>query len=134
MKKILLLFVVAFGMNACSVGDDDNNVAGYFLLAIDSVEIADSYPLNVESEIMVNYRRPTDCYIFDGFYIQADGMNYQIAVQAQQLNETNCLEDMNTFTVPLRFHPTVSGNYVMRFYAGSPNGAPEYFEYTVNVE
>ncbi|HEX8563911.1 MAG TPA: hypothetical protein VF676_13120 [Flavobacterium sp.] len=134
MKKLLLVFVLVIALNSCSVGEE-NNVTSYALLPVESVEIAETYALNETTEIMVSYRRPTDCYIFDGFYIQPNGYTFTVSVQAVELNESNCLDDsMTLFEVPLEFHPTTAGEYTLRFYAGSENNVPQFLEYHVNVE
>lgn len=134
MKKIISLFVLAFALNSCSVGDDDP-VKGTALLAIDSVEIENTYPLNQSSIITVNYRRPTDCFIFDGFYIQTEGFLNTIAVQAVQMDRNDCMDDGGiVFSVPLEFKPTVAGEYTFRFYMGSPENVPTYEEHIVLVE
>ena len=134
MKRLLLVLALAFAVNSCSVGEE-SNITSFALLAIDSVELADSYPLNETTEIMVKYRRPTDCFIFDGFYIQPDGYTFTVSVQAVELNESNCLDDsMNVFEVPLEFHPTTAGDYTFRFYSGTINNVPEFLEYHVSVE
>ncbi len=134
MRRILSLLVLAFFINSCSVGDDEP-IRSFSLLAIDSVEINETYPLHEISPIMVTYRRPTDCYIFDGFYIQGDGFNNTIAVQALSLDRNDCVDDsMNTFSVPLEFSPTTPGEYTFKFYMGSPAGFPIYEEHIVTVE
>lgn len=134
MKRILPLILLAFAINSCSVGDEDP-VNGVALLAIESVSINEIYQVNSTSEITVTYRRPTDCYIFDGFYVTTEGLSSTIAVQAVELSRNDCMDDsMNTFDVPLEFNPTVPGEYQLKFYAGSLDGVAQYHEYNVIVE
>lgn len=134
MKKLLSLLFLTFVISACSVGDDSQPQTGYALLAIESVDIAPTYPVDVASQIMITYRRPTDCFIFDGFYVQSEGYSHIIAVQALQMFRNDCIEDMSTFEVPLEFKPTEVGEYQLKFYAGSPDNVPQYLEYSVLVE
>jgi len=134
MKKFLSLIFLTLVISACSVGDDSLPTIRYSLLAIESVEIADIYPVNETSEIMITYKRPTDCYIFDGFYIQSEAFTNIIAVKSVQMIEDDCIEDVSTFTVPLEFKPTVEGEYLLKFYAGNPGNVPQYLEYSVIVE
>lgn len=133
MRKIVLLVLLAFAINSCSVGDEGNGTE-FVLLPIQSVAFQDSYTVNETANIMVTYKRPTDCYIFDGFYILSDGINSTIAVQAAKLDNQNCLDDNTVFEVPLEFTPDAPGTYNFKFYIGSDNGAPQYEEHTVVVE
>lgn len=135
MKKLLLLLIVAIGLNSCSVGDDSNPIAGFAILAIQDVEVAETYPVNESTDILVTYSRPTDCYIFDGFAIEPNGNVFTIGVQAVLMNQPTCLDDsMNSFQVPLEFKPQQTGEFILKFYAGSENDVPQYLEYTITVE
>ncbi len=126
---------MVFALNSCSVGDDSNPIAGFAILAIQNVQVQETYPVNETSDILVTYSRPTDCYIFDGFAIQSQGNVYTIGVQAVLMNQPTCMDDsMNTFQVPLEFTPQHTGEYILKFYAGSENNEPQYLEYTVTVE
>lgn len=134
MRRIVLLILLAFAVNSCSVGDDSTGTE-FVLLPIESVVFQDSYTVDQSANIMVTYRRPTDCYIFDGFYITSNGSTSTIAIQAAKLDQDNCLDDsMNSFEVPLVFSPSAPGTYTFNFYVGTEGSTPQYETHTVVVE
>jgi hypothetical protein len=133
MKKILLLVLVAFIQCSCSVSNDSDR--SFILLPIDSVVMPTTFTVGNISTIRVKYKRPTDCYIFDGFYVNVDQNTRTIAVQSVQLTNVNCQpDDVNVFEVNFDYKPTVAGTYTFKFWVGpDTNNVDQYETYEVEV-
>ena len=134
MKKIAFLFLLVFAVNSCS--SDDSVSSDEVLLPILSVVMPNSYVVDSASTIMITYSRPTDCHIFNGFYINNETTNSIVGIKALKFNQQNCMnDDQSTYEVPLYWTPTVTGEYVMKFWTGNNTaGEPEYIEQVILVE
>jgi len=134
MRKLLFFFLLAVTIASCSV--DDTEKSQEFLLPVEDVMVAETMVMGQTAAIQVKYRRPSDCHVFNGFYIDSDGYNQTISVRALKFNESNCMDDSATlYDAPLNFIPTVAGTYHFRFWAGpDANGAPTYIEFDSVVE
>ncbi|WP_131494638.1 hypothetical protein [Flavobacterium aquatile] len=136
MKKWIFLISIIFAFNSCTVGDEPDR--SFFLLPVDQVEMPSSYILGNISKIKVKYRRPTDCYIFNGFNVAYDAQNHlsrTVAIQAVRLNNSNCLPDTESlFEIELDFKPTVAGVYTFKFWLGADaNGVDQYETHEVEI-
>lgn len=135
MKKfsVLLMFFSLF-LVSCNLDDEPSSVE--VTLPIESVIIPQIMELNIEHEILIKYRRPTTCHLYDGFYYQADGLTRILAINAIKLNENNCqnAEDEGPYEVIFRFKPTELEIYHFKFWTGTNiDGVEEYLEYDVEV-
>ena len=131
--SFLLMF---FGLLSVSCNLDDAPSSVDVVLPVESVVMPQTMELNVESDIMISYRRPTTCHLYDGFYYQADGLTRVIAIYAVKLNSNNCVsaEEEGTYEVAFKFKPTDSGIHHFKFWTGtSVSGVEEYLEYDVDV-
>ncbi|WP_395045491.1 hypothetical protein [Flavobacterium sp.] len=135
MKKIILLIAVFFALNSCTTSSETDR--NFVVLPIESVEMPTNYTIGNISKIKINYKRPTECHIFNGFYIaddEIDSLKKTIAVQSVKLNNSNCQADDSLFEVFLDFKPTVAGTYTFKFWLGlNGNGSDEYETYVVEV-
>lgn len=135
MKKVsILLMFFTLLLVSCNLDDEPNSVD--VILPVESVVIPSTMELNQESEILIKYRRPTTCHLYDGFYYQADGLTRVLAIYAIKLNENNCqnAEDEGPYEVIFRFKPTELVTYHFKFWTGTNlDGVDEYLEYDVEV-
>ena len=135
MKKVSILFIFfASLMMSCSLNDEPSSVD--VVLPVESVTIPLTMELNEENEILVQYRRPTTCHLYDGFYYTVDGLTRTLAIYAIKLNESNCqnAEDEGPYEVTFKFTPTELETYHFKFWTGTnSSGVEEYLEYDVEV-
>jgi len=134
MKRIVLLLLIAITISSCSTGDNPDR--SFFLLPVESVTMPASYTVGNISQIMVKYRRPTQCHIFDGFYYKAEGNVRTVGIQVVKLNQTSCPSDTESlYEVPLDFKPLAAGDYTFKFWTGTDdNGVDQYIVYDVEVQ
>lgn len=120
-------------VTSCSVdGVEPQEVA---ILPVNNVVMPTKFKVDSVSVITVMYRRPTDCYIFNGIYYTVDGNIRTVTVNAILLNQLNCQNDSETlFEVPMNFRPTNAGPHIFKFWIGdNPNGVEQYLSYNVDV-
>ena len=134
MKKIALLILIAITISSCSVSDSSDR--DFVLMPVESVTLPDTYTVGNISHILVKYRRPTQCHIFNGFYYDINENVRTVAIQAVKLNQSNCPDDSeNIYEVPLDFKPTTDGDYTFKFWTGvDGNGVDQYLVYDVVVQ
>ena len=118
MKKFIFLLLITVTFVSCALNDEPSR--DFVVLPVESVIMPDSYTAGTVSEIIIKYRRPTQCHIFDGFYFDVNGSERTIAIQAVKLNQNNCTDDTESlYEIPFDFRPTVSGEYTMKFWLGT---------------
>ena len=134
MKKIALLLLIAITICSCSVNDSSDR--DFVLMPVESVTMPATYTVGNISKIMIKYRRPTQCHIFNGFYYDINENVRTVAIQAVKLNQSNCPDDSeNIYEVPLDFKPTTAGEYTFKFWTGvDGNGVDQYLVYDVVVQ
>ena len=134
MKKIALLLLIAITISSCSVNDSSDR--DFVLMPVESVTMPATYTVGNISKIMIKYRRPTQCHIFNGFYYDINENVRTVAIQAVKLNQSNCPDDSeNIYEVPLDFKPTTAGEYTFKFWTGvDGNGVDQYLVYDVVVQ
>ncbi|HEU0136842.1 MAG TPA: hypothetical protein VFQ50_06090 [Flavobacterium sp.] len=134
MKKIMFLFLLAFAVNSCSISEEPKMQEA--LLPVESVVMPATYIANDVSTIMVSYRRPTDCHIFNGFHYNVENQTSTIGIRAVIFNQDNCTDDSaSVYEAPLEFKPTEAGEYRFKFWTGNDaQGQPLFIEHTVEVQ
>ena len=134
MKKIILLLLIAITISSCSLSDTPDR--DFVVIPVETVTLPDSYTAGNIAHIMVKYRRPTQCHIFDGFYYDINENVRTVAIQAVKLNQNNCPDDSaSLYEVPLDFKPTTAGDYTFKFWTGvDENGVDQYLVYDVVVQ
>lgn len=134
MKKLLFFFLLAITVTACV--PDDTPKSEEFVLMVEDAMVPATMVSGQMATIQVKYRRPTDCHIFNGFYITPDGFTQTISVRSLKFNESNCIEDSETlYEVPLNFMPGQAGTYHFKFWKGQDaNGSPIFLELESVVE
>lgn len=135
MKKLGLLLLIFTGIVIASCDPGSEEHAEYVLAPIEDVTMATSYKVDSISEIMVRYKRPDDCHIFQGYYYSSDGMTRTCAIEYVKMDRSNCQEDEIVYQIPLRFKPQVAGTYTFRFWDGTnQDGTDHYFVAEAVVE
>jgi len=140
MKKLLLLLAVVVVLVSCSLEEDKLKFHVEFLPVV-PVELPEVMHRGQTYTIKVNYSRPNDCYYFDGFYHEMDGLKHVFAVQALVIQDASC-EPLDTLTVEeASFDFTCpqnygESNYFFKFYRGESvvGNSQEFVEYEIPVE
>ncbi len=139
MKKLLLLLIVLTGISSCTFKDDTLNFQVEFI-PIESIE----FPENMESgqtyQLKIFYKRPNDCYYFDGFYTEKGQSSEVLAVQTLVIQDAKCesLEGeepevgLYEFTCPNYDISTLNNVYSFEIYKGDDSEGNMIFE-TVQV-
>lgn len=134
MKRIFVLLSLFFVLSSCNLDDEPRNEN--VLLPVEDVVMPTEFHLNEVAQIVVKYRRPTTCHLYNGLYYLAEGYTRTVAVNFVKLNENNCLDasDEGPFEVSLNFKPTELETYHFKFWLGvNDNGQDEFLEYDVEV-
>jgi hypothetical protein len=131
MKKLVLLVLMGFTAISCDLGNDDNTE--YVLGPVQDVTMASAYKVDSVSEIMVRYKRPNDCHVFQGFYYSASGMTRTVAIEYAKLDYENYQDDPTIYEVPLRFQPRYPGTYIFNFWDGTDTNGQDHFFVTEAV-
>lgn len=133
MKKIALLLVVLFTISSCSVGDDGPKYT-LEVLPVESYIIPDSFGFGETYPITLRYKKPSDCYSFEGFYYEKDGNDRIVGVTASKLEGSACEADDTLYEATFNFQCTVHGTYKFRFYKGdAADGSPIFEDVEVEV-
>lgn len=136
MKKFFCFLLFAIALSSCSL--EDSGTSKEYYLPVDHVVMAsDVVNLGETLSFTVTYRRPNDCYIFNGYSVEKENLSRTVKVRAVLLNEGDCVqyEQGNLYDVPLNFTPEGSGTFVFRFWAGNDeNDEPVYIEKEIEVE
>ncbi|HEX9981503.1 MAG TPA: hypothetical protein VGB50_13160 [Flavobacterium sp.] len=125
MKKIAFALFAAFLMIGCDVGEDRPTVV--VIGPVEDVTMASTYKVDSVSKIMIRYKRPSDCHIFNGFYYTAEDFQRNVAVQFAKLDEPNCQPDDTEYEIPLNFKPTAAGTYTFKFWNGRETDGTDTF-------
>jgi hypothetical protein len=125
MKKLVLVFLMAFTAISCDLGSEDRTE--YVLGPVQDVTMATAYKVDSVSEIMVRYKRPNDCHLFQGFYYNAVNSTRTVAIEYAKLDNTSYQDDPTIYEVPLRFEPRAPGTYIFRFWDGTGTDGQDHF-------
>lgn len=127
MKKIvafLSLFLIAI---SCSVDDDQPNVH-YELVPVESVNLEDTLTVGLVNNIEINYKKPSTCHEFNGFYYEKNGFERIIGVQNYVIEQNDCQPITNiTRQEVLKFKPTEVGTYTFKFWQGKDTNGEDIF-------
>lgn len=121
MKKLLLVFAVLVLAASCSL-EEDNLKFHVEFLPVDSVEIPESFRAGETYQIKVHYKRPNDCYYFDGFYYEAHGSVRVVAPQSLVIEHSDCVPLDTTEEASFDFlcSPSYTNpSYLFKFYKGT---------------
>lgn len=139
MKKlfsVLLLTIIGlFTFSSCEL--DDNSPNFHFeLLPVDSVSVPESFVIGKTYKIKAYYKRPTDCYLSDGFYYEKDLNTRTFALQSKVLDRGDCAPITNETLEESSFNFFVNsnGSYKFKFYNGEDeDGNNTFLEYNIPV-
>jgi hypothetical protein len=125
MKKLVLLILMGFTVISCDLGSEEGTK--YVLGPVQDVTMASAYKVDSVSEIMVRYKRPNDCHLFQGFYYSAVESTRTVAIQYAKLDNPSYQDDPTIYEVPLRFQPSSPGTYVFEFWDGTDTNGQDHF-------
>ena len=135
MKKIVLIFVALLLFIGCSLNDEKNIKFHMELLPVHSTTFPAKFTKDVEYDIPIQFVRPSNCHVFEGFYYDKNLNIRTIAIQSSVLEQDNCIVSPEaTSTQILRFKPTTETSYIFKLWKGvDAAGADIYEEITIPV-
>lgn len=140
MKKIILLFIVAFALNSCSKEDESSHVK-YELVPIQYCQMPYKFTYGATYEFKMFYKQPSSCHFYKGLYFEKDGNTRIVAIQSGVIESNNCVSyDNNNSSVPTdstkyNFKVTAHDTYTFKFWTGkNEQGENTYYEVEVPVE
>ena len=135
MKKIVLIFAGIFLLVRCSPGDENNPKFHLELLPVHSSTFPTQFTKDVEYEIPIQFVRPSNCHVFEGFYYDKSLNTRTVAIQSSVLEQGNCIvTPQPPSTQILRFKPTTETSYIFKLWKGvDASGADIYEEITIPV-
>lgn len=139
MKKLLLLLIVFMGISSCSFEEDTLNFQVEFI-PVESIEFPEYMEAGHTYQLKVFYKRPSDCYYFDGFYTEKGQSSEVLAVQTLVIQNAKCepLENkepevgLYNFTCPMYDVSAAGNSYSFEVYKGDDSEGNMIFE-TVEV-
>ncbi len=131
MKKLLSILILYVTLTACSLGNDTPNYH-YEVLPVDSFTLPPSFKMGETYVIKVKYKRPSDCYFFDGFYYDKDLNTRTIGVQTRVLDNNCPAKVSDPVEVTFKFYVINNGSYIFKFYKGEDANGTNIFE-TVEI-
>lgn len=127
MKKIIFLLSLFLVFNSCSVDDGENYHLE--LLAIEQVEIPDSFTIDQTYTIKLKYYRPTSCHAKNGIYYEKHLNIRTVAVQNVVFDRDDCQPVNNELVEQtFDFFVTNNGSYIFKFYKGKDVNGENIFE------
>ncbi|MEO4003903.1 hypothetical protein [Flavobacterium sp. CAU 1735] len=135
MKKILaLLFCIIF-LSACT-SDSELKDISFELLPVQDVELPSTFKAGQQTVIYLKYKRPTNCYSFNGIYYEKNGNTITMAVDALRQNLSNCeTVNENSFEVDYPLFIKTSGIHVLRFWQGkNAQGIDQFLVREIDVQ
>jgi hypothetical protein len=135
MKKIILFVAFVSIFAGCSPKEDNSTKFHLEILPIETAVFPAQFIVNTTYDIPISYKRPTICYIFEGFYYDKNLNTRTIAIETSVVEQDNCTPALqNPVTEYLHFRPTVVGSYVFKLWKGKDTaGVNQYQEITVPV-
>lgn len=126
MKKLLILFVLVFGLASCSEDDEVN--FQYALLPVEEAIVPESFSRNQVNLVTVNYSLPNGCFTYPTLYYQYEGSTRIVAVRAAELLDNNCTQAIVPLSMTFRVVVTQEEDYVFRFWKGLDDNGDDVFE------
>lgn len=129
MKKIFLFIATVLLLSGCSTDSESNY--SFQILAVEEIEMPESFTVGNQHHINISYRLPTNCHSFNGFYYDKLLNIRVVAVQALVTHMSGCLpydEDEPLRESTLTFLPLETGVYIFRFYKGKDEEGQNIFE------
>lgn len=143
MKKIILLLILSFILNSCSMEDSSPEVS-YELLPIKSCSMPYFFISGQTYELEMFYVQPSSCHIYKGIYFEKEGNTRIVAIQASVIASSSCVTNPADSTgtnseieQSVKFNFTATGNeaYLFKFWTGkNQQGEDTYYEVEVPVE
>ncbi len=129
MKKILSVFSLLLFLVACS--PNENEKFTLQVLPVESYVLPDSLVLGTTHTFKIKYKRPSNCYYFEGFYYKKELNQRTIGINTSVLQD-NCQPLNGTpLEVNLNFFVTNNGDYIFKFYKGKDAAGTNLFETVV---
>ena len=90
MKKVALLLLAVFVLNACSTDDDKQLEVHYELLPISRCNMPYTFTSGETYEFTMIYKMPTTCHTYKGIYFEGDGTTKTVAIQSLVYERPDC--------------------------------------------
>ena len=134
-KLIFLLFCTGLFLGGCSLDDDGPNFH-FTALRINTVNLPQSFELNETYEVIVDYKLPNNCALFDGFEVTQEDTTIRnvVAIGYVRTDQQGCTEETIEAQASFNFTVIHDQPYTFKFYQGEDSeGENEYLEVIVPV-
>lgn len=136
MKRIFLLSILMCGLFSCSTDNDTINTFTV-TLPIESVIIPEQFEFGQVYPIDVTYLRPTNCHLFNTFFVENNGDETTVILVNTVYENANCeslTEDNNETQVSFNFQVNEMNTQIFKFWQGKDdNGSDLYLVVEVPV-
>lgn len=133
MKKIFALILLFIVVTSCSL-DDGVNVH-FEAIPVTDATLPDAFILNETYEITVDYIRPNNCYVLEGFDFLRTGENERtITLINSVFSDRECPPEPEERQATFEFVVLNTGTYTFKFWNGNDeNGDPDFLIVEVPV-
>ncbi|MDR6968677.1 hypothetical protein J2X31_002703 [Flavobacterium arsenatis] len=136
MKKIALLLLAVITISSCSLEENNEPQFYYEVLPVESFVVPQSVRVGENYEILMTYKRPSNCHVYEGCYYKTEGYTTIVGIQTYVLDNPDCQELSLENQQPLEtsFIFTVEGiqnsiqPYIFKFYKGKDSNGNDIFE------
>jgi hypothetical protein len=136
MKRIFLLSILMCGLFSCSTDNDTINTFTV-TLPIESVVIPEQFEFGQVYPIDVTYLRPTNCHLFNTFFVENNGDETTVILVNTVYENANCeslTEDNNETQASFNFQVNEMNTQIFKFWQGKDdNGSDLYLVVEVPV-
>jgi len=134
MKKIALLLLAIITISSCSLEENDEPRFYYEVLPVESFIVPQSVTLGQNYEIIMTYKKPSNCHVYEGCYYKTEGYTTTVGIQTYVLDNPDCQELENQEPIETSFTFKVEGAqnatqpYIFKFYKGKDTYGNDIFE------
>lgn len=136
LKYVLLVGFLGVILSSCLSEDRNDYLVYGNLPTVEVTVIGEPKPLGQETEIEVTYKTSNSCQTFVDFQsMKEDGeeKTLKIAVVASQRSGDDCLQKEEFKKQTLKFKPSTSGVYTLKFWSGANDQTPTYITRTITI-
>ncbi|MGY0391319.1 hypothetical protein ACW5R3_02010 [Bizionia sp. KMM 8389] len=134
--KSFFICALAILVFSCATDDEIQQTNRVVLLPVESAIVPNEVSIGETYEIIVTFKKPSDCYYYKDIYMRNDPDGTLVAVLASVLPDTYaCQETNNIIEKTFILEPTRDiTNYVFKFWHGNTNtGEDTYIIFEVPV-
>jgi hypothetical protein len=126
MKRFIGLFMLSLILTSCELDNDVPNF-NFEIIAIDSVDMPESFVYGETYDISITYTSPGSCYDFYDFFYDINENERTVAIINVVYGDEPCTLEEESITVDMNFLVNSLETYIFKFYLGTNDeGVDEY--------